>query len=538
MVEPDVDVVIVGAGLSGIGMACQLVRNSPDRTFAILERRSAMGGTWDLFRYPGIRCDSDMHTLGYGFRPWPRDEIITDAASINRYIADTAAAFGVEEHVRYRQRVVDAAWSTVDGVWTVTTEDERTGEQGRMTCRFVVQCTGYYSYDMAHTPELPGLDQFEGHVAHPQFWPQDLDVAGARVVVIGSGATAITLVPAMSRTAEHVTMLQRSPGYILTVPATDPTVRALRALLPDEAVSTLTRHRNALLQLGMYQLCQRFPRLTRSLLLAQVRAQVGRDVDMVDFTPSYDPWDERLCVVPDGDLFAAVRTGDADVVTDQIDTITRDGIRLRSGRHLDADVIVTATGLQLQLFGGMSLHVDGEPVDVSDRMTYRGAMLADVPNLAMVFGYVNVSWTRKVDLVSEYVCRVLNHMQRTGARQVVPRHDPSFESDDPFIDMQSGYIQRARHLMPRQGTATPWRNSQNVLRDMISLRWAPLQDGHLHFGSTSDGCGTGRRRGLLPRLASQAPRLARRSVRAGAAVARHRGRVTSHRAPAQNEATP
>lgn len=523
MTEPDVDVAIIGAGLSGIGMACQLVRNSPDRTFTIFERRTDMGGTWDLFRYPGIRCDSDMHTLGYGFRPWPRDEIITDAGSIHRYIHDTAAAYGVDQHVRYAQRVVHASWSTPDALWTVTVEDERTGEQTHTTCRFLAQCSGYYSYDSAHTPALPGLDEFQGRVVHPQFWPEDLDHDDARVVVIGSGATAITLVPAMAETAEHVTMLQRSPGYILTVPATDPTVRALRTVLPDRLVSTLTRHRNALLQLGIYQLCQRQPRLMRSLLLAQVRAQVGSGVDMTDFTPSYDPWDQRLCVVPDGDLFAAVRDGDASVVTDHIDTVTPTGIRLQSGRHLDADVIVTATGLQLQLFGGMTLDVDGEPVEVSEQMTYRGAMLGGVPNLAMVFGYVNVSWTRKVDLVSEYVCRVLNHMDRTGTRQVTPRPDPAFESDEPFIDMESGYITRARHLMPRQGSATPWRNRQNVLHDTVALRWAPLQDEHLQF--TNPAPRPHRRRPVVHRLASRVPGLARRLPRPPAPTR------TGHRVP-------
>jgi cation diffusion facilitator CzcD-associated flavoprotein CzcO len=486
----DVDVLIVGAGLSGIGAACHLTRECPEHSFTILERRQAIGGTWDLFRYPGVRSDSDMHTFGYAFRPWPRSTVLSDGASIRRYIHETAAEYGVDRRIRFGHRVERASWSTDEARWTVEAVDEASGQRVHLTANFLMGCSGYYSYDQAYTPDLPGLDRFAGEIIHPQFWPDDFDHAGKRVLVVGSGATAVTLVPELAKTADHVHWLQRSPGYIVTLPESDLTVTALRRVLPDELVANITRKRNAVLQFALYRLCQRFPRVMRRLILAGVRRQIGPDVEMRHFSPSYNPWDERLCVVPNGDLFTALRSGDATVTTDHIQTFTEHGVRTASGDELDADVVVTATGLQVQLFGGITLEVDGHTVDPTQRLTYKGAMLSDVPNLAFVFGYVNVSWTRKADLVCEYVTRVLNHMDHLGVRQVTPRGGEPFASDEPFIEMTAGYIERARHLFPEQGTEPPWRNRQNVIRDTAMLRHAPVADRFLEFSNRQPAAAT------------------------------------------------
>jgi monooxygenase len=493
---PDVDVLIVGAGLSGIGMAAQLTRLSPERTYTILERRDAIGGTWDLFRYPGIRSDSDMYTLGYAFRPWPADDVIVRGEDVKAYIEDTADHYGITEHIRFGHRVIAASWSTADACWTVSALVERTGETVEITARFVVGCSGYYSYDQAHVPDLPGLSEFQGDVVHPQFWDPSYDWTGKRVVIIGSGATAVTMAPVMAERAAHVSMLQRSPTYIVTLPQVDVTSRALKRILPTDTVATMIRHRNTALQLGLFQLSRRHPKLVRAAILAAVRAQVGPDIDMRHFTPRYDPWDERLCVVPDGDLFKAVRSGAVTMVTDTIQTFTPTGIQLTCGGHLDADLVVTATGLQLQLLGNVEATVDGRPVDPTRSLTYKGVMVSDIPNFGIVFGYENVSWTRKADLATEWFCRVLNHMRDGEYRQVTPRGSDDQESDEPFVTLTSGYITRNRELMPIQGRTAPWRNTSNVFKDTVALRHRPLEDGHLRF--TNRAPHASRRRARIP----------------------------------------
>lgn len=503
MSTTDVDVLVIGAGLSGVGMAAQLSRLCPDKSYAVLERRHALGGTWDYFRYPGIRCDSDMYTLGYAFHPWVGDRVITDADSIRAYIEDTARAYGVTDHVRFGHQVIRASWSTKDARWTVTTRDEASNEHQTFRARFLVGCTGYYNYDEAHRPVFEAQDSFEGDIVHAQFWDPSYDYAGKRVVVVGSGATAVTLVPAMAKHAAHVTMLQRSPTYILTVPARDRTVSVLRRVLPDDVVAHLTRARNTALQFSFYKLALRYPDPVRKLLLAAVERQLGPEVDMKHFTPHYDPWDERLCVVPNGDLFRALRSGRASMVTDHIERLSARGIALRSGETLDADLIVLATGLKLQQGGGVELVVDGETVDLSERLTYRAAMVADVPNFAMVFGYVNVSWTRKADLVFEFVCRILRHMDRSGHRQVTPSGAAGYESDEPFVRMKSGYIERATNILPRQGSRAPWRNGQNVYTDSLVFRYGRLDDGFVRFSNraASERSPTRAPRSLWRRLA-------------------------------------
>ena len=502
MSSTDLDVLIIGAGLSGIGVAAHLTRACPDRTYALVERREAIGGTWDLFRYPGIRCDSDMSTLGYSFRPWPRDDVTIGGAELRGYIEDTAAEYGVTEHIRFGHRVLSAEWSTPDARWTVRARREADGEEVTFRAGFVVSCSGYYSYDEAHTPAFPGLADFEGEVVHSQFWDPDRDWTGQRVVVIGSGASAVTIVPAMVGKAEHVTMLQRSPSYYLTLPRLDPSATMARRVLPDRLVHDLHRMRNTALQMGLFRLAKWKPDLVRSLLLSGVRQQLRGKVDMRHFEPRYKPWDERLCAVPDGDLFEALRTGEASIVTDHVDHFTRDGIVLRSGRVLEADLVVCATGLTLRIMGGVEVVVDGEAVDPTKRLAYKSVLIEDVPNLALVMGYVNVSWTRKVEMVAEYLARLLERMEREGMRQATPRGGRPHATDEPFIEMTSGYLERARHLFPVQGRkGTPWRTSQNVFVDLLRIRMGRIQDDFLELSNPPV---PGRRRGPAPRGAARA----------------------------------
>ncbi len=448
---------------------------------AILERREAIGGTWDLFRYPGIRCDSDMHTFGYAFRPWPADEVITDGEAIRTYVRETAEEFGVDRAIRFGHRVTAARWSSDRERWTVEAEVEATGEPVTFTAAFLVSCTGYYDHDRGYMPDFPGVDRYEGRLVHPQFWPEDLDLHGTEVLVVGSGATAVTLVPAMVDKAARVTMLQRSPGYVVSVPEVDRISRTLKRVLPAGVVADLARYRNLGIQLFLYHACQAFPRLMRRLILAGVRRQVGPDVDMRHFSPDYDPWDQRLCVVPDGDLFRVLRQGRASIVTDRLEEFTARGVRTGSGQELQADVVVTATGLELQLMGGIQVEVDGEVVDATDRLTYKSMMVDRVPNFALVFGYVNVSWTRKVDLVGHYLAGLLAHMDRIGASTVTPHGEDEPVADEPFVGLASGYVTRAADRMPRQGVRAPWRNTQNLVRDWITLRTTAIDDGHLQF---------------------------------------------------------
>ena len=474
------DVLIVGAGLSGIGAAWHLQKNCPGKRYAILEGRAASGGTWDLFRYPGVRSDSDMYTLGYRFRPWKDAKAIADGPSILSYIREVASDHGIDRQIRYGHRVVGASWSTPDARWTV--EIERGGERVFLSCGFLWMCSGYYRYEAGYLPEFPGIDGFKGRVVHPQHWPQDLDYAGKKVVVIGSGATAVTVVPSMAETASHVTMLQRSPTYVVARPAQDPIANKLRRRLPLKLAYMLTRWKNVLLGMYFYQLCKRKPEKVKSLIVGGVRQMLGPDYDVAKhFTPKYNPWDQRLCLVPDADLFRAIRKKKASVVTDPIETFTEKGIRLKSGAELEADVVVTATGLVVQPLGGAKLVVDGKPVKPSDTMIYKGMMYSDVPNLASIFGYTNASWTLKADLVCEYVCRLLNYMDRKGFTKAVPHNSDPTLTEEPWVNFSSGYIQRALPHQPKQGSKRPWKLYQNYVLDLLTLRHGSLRDKAMVF---------------------------------------------------------
>jgi cation diffusion facilitator CzcD-associated flavoprotein CzcO len=479
-----VDVLIIGAGLSGVGAACHLTRKAPQHSYLVLERRARIGGTWDLFRYPGIRSDSDMYTLGYKFRPWRGTKVLADGPSIRAYVEETADEYGVTPNIRFRQKVVNASWSTEDGLWTVEALDETTGEFATYTSRFLIGSTGYYNYDAGYRPEFPGEDRFGGLLVHPQHWPEDLEYAGKRVVVIGSGATAITLVPEMAKTAGHVTMLQRSPTYVLAVPEIDPLAAILgRLRVPSAITYHLGRIRNIALQRGVYDLSRKAPWLAKRLILRAVRAQVGPGVDLKHFSPRSNPWDERLCVVPRGDLFRALRRGSASVVTDGIETFTETGIKVASGEELEADIVVVATGLQVQLMGGVHAEVDGEPVQTRDKVIYKGVMIDGVPNAMFILGYTNASWTLKADLASEYFCRLLNHMDRKGHTRVVAVATPDDRSDESAMGsaLKSGYIRRADGVMPRQGTRKPWKVLDNFYRDAVALRHGALVDSAVQF---------------------------------------------------------
>ena len=476
------DVLIVGAGLSGIDAAWHLQEKCPTRTYAILEAREASGGTWDLFRYPGIRSDSDMYTLGYGFRPWEDAKAIADGPSILAYIRQVARDHGIDRKIRYRHRVVSASWSTPDARWTVEVERGPEQRHGKLTCNFLWMCSGYYDYAAGYTPDFPGVERFKGRLVHPQRWTDDIDYKGKQVVVIGSGATAVTLVPAMAEAAAHVTMLQRSPTYVVARPAEDPLANKLRRRVSPKLAYAVTRWKNVALGMFFYQLCKRRPERAKALIEQGVRALLGPDYDIGrHFTPRYNPWDQRLCLVPDADLFRAIRSGRVSVVTDEIETFTEAGLRLRSGAELKADLIVTATGLTLQLLGGATLSVDGGAVDPADTLAYKGMMYSDVPNFAVVSGYTNASWTLKADLVCQYVCRLLNHMQRKGLRQCTPRIDDPGMGRLPWVDFSSGYIQRAIDKFPKQGTRRPWRLHQNYALDLLSLRYGSIHDKAMVF---------------------------------------------------------
>ncbi|MED5239999.1 MAG: NAD(P)/FAD-dependent oxidoreductase [Pseudomonadota bacterium] len=475
------DVLIVGAGLSGIDAAVHLTRKCPNHTYAILERRERIGGTWDLFKYPGIRSDSDMSTLGYGFKPWNRAKVLADGASIREYVEEAANEHGVTRHIRFGKKVIKADWSSADKCWNVETTDEKTGKKDSYTANFLFSCTGYYNYDQGYRPDFPGEENFKGQIIHPQHWPEDLQYAGKKVVVIGSGATAVTLVPAMAAKGANVTMLQRSPTYVATVPEVDQISVGLRRFLPNTAVYRMARARNIGIQRLVFKLAQQRPKLVRRALLAAARRQLGDDFDMTHFRPSYNPWEERLCAVPNGDLFKSLREGKSQVVTDHIDHFTENGILLKSGKELEADIIITATGLNIQMLGGIQGTVDGKPVHPSETMVYKGSMLKDIPNMAMIFGYTNSSWTLKADLVCEYVCRVLNHMDKTGAQVVIPRDKEGCQSEENFLGMQSGYIQRANNELPRQGSRAPWQVVQNYFYDLPRLRFGSVEDDVLEF---------------------------------------------------------
>jgi monooxygenase len=482
------DVLIVGAGLSGVGAACHLQRACPELTYAVLEARDRIGGTWDLFRYPGVRSDSDMHTLGYAFAPWEDAEVIADGPAILSYISQTAHRFGVIDRIRRGHRVVRAEWSSDRSEWSVEVRHGEGEELVRLTCGFLMMCTGYYRYDRGHMPEFPGAERFAGPVVHTQLWPEDLDYAGKRVVVIGSGATAVTLVPAMARSAWHVTMLQRSPSYVLSVPGTDEMAARLRRRLPAGLAYQLVRWRNVIVMTLLYQLSRRRPRLIKRLIRRGIERELppGYDID-THFRPQYDPWDQRMCFVPDGDLFAALASGAASIVTGQIETFTERGIQMRGGREIEADVIVAATGLQLLALGGVALAVDGREVELPETVAYKGMMLSGVPNFAFAMGYTNASWTLKADLTARYVCRVLNHMRRHGFCRCLPTIDAPQLGREPLINLASGYVRRSVKNFPAQGSRRPWRVHQNYALDLLAFRLGRVDDGVLRFSRGDAG---------------------------------------------------
>ncbi|MGH6617192.1 flavin-containing monooxygenase [Sphingomonas sp.] len=475
------DVIVVGAGISGIGAGYHLQTLSPDRSYVILEGRPQLGGTWDLFRYPGIRSDSDMYTLGYSFRPWTQAKAIADGPSILKYVNDTAHENGIDRHIRYNHHVKTASWSTEDACWTVVSD----GPDGpvRITCNFLFMCSGYYNYAKGHTPDFPGAESFAGNIVHPQHWPQDLDYSGKKVVVIGSGATAVTLVPEMAKRAAHVTMLQRSPTYVVSRPSEDSIANWLRSKLPSKLAYGITRWKNVLFGMFFFRLARRKPERVKERIIGMVRDHLGPDYDVAKhFTPRYNPWDQRLCLVPDADLFESLKAGTSSIVTDRIDAFTPSGIKLESGEELAADVIVTATGLELQLLSDVAFSVDGAAVDLSKTYNYKGMMYSDLPNLASSFGYTNASWTLKADLTCSYVCRLLNTMTKRGLRQATPRISSEAMQPEPFLDFSSGYVTRAMEKFPKQGDRKPWKLYQNYALDILTLKFGSV-DAEMEFSN-------------------------------------------------------
>jgi monooxygenase len=482
-----VDVLIVGAGLSGIGSAYHLRQKCPEKSFVIFEGRSAMGGTWDLFRYPGIRSDSDMYTLGYSFKPWMAPKAIADGLTIREYIVETARENRIDSSIRFDHKVVSAEWDSEKAQWLVSAERTDNGGIVQQTCNFLMMCSGYYNYDHGYKPEFEGENTFTGAIIHPQKWSEDIDYAGKKVVVIGSGATAVTLVPEMAKQAEHVTMLQRSPSYVVSRPSEDRLGQAFLKLFPKKMAYAMTRWKNVILQRFFFKLARSRPEKVKERLISMVREELGPDFDVEKhFTPKYNPWDQRLCLVPDSDLFQALKSGKADVVTDHIERFDETGIQLRSGEHLDADIVVTATGLDLAFLGKVDLRVDGKPVRAKDLLSYKGIMYSDVPNLTAVFGYTNASWTLKADLSAEFMCRVLNHMDKTGTKKVVPVRENRNIELAPWLDFSSGYVQRSLNKFPKQATSKPWRLNQDYAKDLFALRFGKLDDGVLTFSRSGE----------------------------------------------------
>ena len=476
------DVLIVGAGLSGIDAAFHLQTKCPGKTYAIFEAREALGGTWDLFRYPGVRSDSDMFTLGFAFRPWTEAKAIADGPSILKYLNEAADDYGIRDRIRHGRAVKTASWDSATSRWTVEFEHVATGVRDHVTCGFLFMCSGYYNYAAGYRPTFEGEADFAGRIVHPQHWPEDIDYAGKRVVVIGSGATAVTLVPEMAKTAAHVTMLQRSPTYVVSRPAEDAFANTLRRRLPAKLAYTIIRWRNVLFGLLFFNTARKKPEQTKAGIIKLVRDHLGPDYDVAThFTPRYNPWDQRLCLVPDADLFDAIKAGRASVVTDIIARFTPGGIALTSGATLDADIVVTATGLDMQLMGGLKIVVDGEPIDPAQTFSYKGMMYSGVPNLASTFGYTSASWTLKADLTSEYVCRLLNHMDRRGFTECRPMNDHLDLKPAPWLDFSSGYVTRGMAKFPKQGEAKPWKVHQNYALDLLEFRYGRVEDGVMRF---------------------------------------------------------
>ena len=474
------DVVIVGAGLSGIGAAYHLQHRVPGKTYAILEARDAIGGTWDLFRYPGIRSDSDMHTLGYNFKPWPGAKSIADGPSIRQYVRDTAREHGIDKHIRFHHRVTGASWSSKDARWIISAEHD--GKPVTFTCSFVMMCSGYYRYEHGYTPDFPGRDRYKGDFVHPQLWPENLDYKDKQVVVIGSGATAVTIVPEMARTAAHVTMLQRSPTYVVSRPSQDKIANRLRKILPRKTAYGLTRWKNVGLQMLFFNRARTAPDKVRAMITNLAQKELGPDYPVsTHFNPKYNPWDQRMCLIPDSDLFKELKSGRASVVTDTIDTFTETGIKLSSGQELKADIVVSATGLDLQFLGGAEVKVDGETIDLSKRLTYKGMMYDGIPNLVSIFGYTNASWTLKCDLTCEFACRLMKRMDKTRTRAVTPKNLSPDIQTTPWLDFSSGYVQRTIDRFPKQGNRKPWKLNQNYAADLMMLRYGKLEDPELVF---------------------------------------------------------
>lgn len=479
-----VDVIVVGAGISGIGAAYHLQDKCPDRSYLILEGRDNLGGTWDLFKYPGIRSDSDMYTMGYSFKPWTNPQSIADGPRIVSYLNETVDEFGIRDKIRFGRHVNGAKWNSGSATWTVDVTDKATGERIEMSCSFLFMCSGYYNYEQGYTPDFEGMDDFRGIAVHPQKWTEDIDYADKKVIVIGSGATAVTVVPEMARTAEHVTMLQRSPTYMAWRPGGDVMAQRLYRWLPDKLASNLIRWRNILFGMYFFRICRKKPEQVKQYLLQSVREQLPEGFDVEKhFTPSYNPWDQRLCLVRDGDLFQAITWGKASMVTDHIDRFTETGIRLKSGDEIEADVVVIATGLDMQLMSDIELTVDGETVDPADTLSYKGMMFSNLPNLATCFGYTNASWTLKCDLTCKYVCKLLNYMKAEGYSRCVPRPASDEAATEPFIDFSSGYVQRGVARFPKQGKHKPWKVFQNYMLDKISLDFSSVDDGVMEFSA-------------------------------------------------------
>ncbi len=487
MVANHSDVLIIGAGISGISAAWHLQKLCPQKSYTILERRARIGGTWDLFKYPGIRSDSDMYTLGYRFKPWTDEKAIASADSILHYLNETADENNIRQHMRFNRHVKEAHWSSDRALWTVDVIREDTGETEKFTCKFLFSCAGYYNYDTGYTPEFEGRDDYRGQIIHPQHWPEDLDYNDKRVIVIGSGATAVTLVPELAKDASHVTMLQRTPTYMASKPSIDAAARFMMKFLPDKFVYDLIRWRNVLLQMYIYRTSKKKPEKVKEYLLDLLKDELPEDYDIEKhFSPDYNPWDQRVCLVTDGDLFSGITDGSINIVTDHIETFTEKGLKLKSGEELEADIIITSTGLDLHNFGGARVFVDGREIASGECMTYKGMMYSDVPNMAVTFGYTNASWTLKADLTSEFVCRILNHMDEIGTVQCMSHlSDPEVE-EEPIVDFSSGYFLRAQHRMPKQGSKKPWKLNQNYALDIMSLRFGRVEDGVLTFKTADE----------------------------------------------------
>jgi len=484
MTQNHFNVIVVGAGISGIGAGYYLQKKCPNKSFVILEGRDNIGGTWDLFRYPGIRSDSDMNTMGFRFKPWMGVKSIADGPSILSYLHETVKENDLNKKIHFNQWVNEASWSSRDSQWTVQVENKKTQELQDFTCDFLFLCGGYYNYEEGYTPHFAGRENFLGQIIHPQKWPKNLDYKNKKVVVIGSGATAVTIIPTMAEEAAHVTMLQRSPTYFLSAPDEDPIGNFLRKIISSKLTYKLVRWKNIRFQWWFFQKCRKFPKKVKEFLIKQVREELGPNYDIeTHFTPKYNPWEQRMCLVPNGDFFNAINAGKASVITDHIDRFTKKGIKLKSGGEVEADLIVTATGLNLEVCNGIKLEVDNNEVDISKTMTYKGMMFSDVPNLVATFGYTNASWTLRADLTSEYVCRLLNFMDKKGYANCCPRTAEHVEQDGDWLDFTSGYVKRSMHKFPKQGSRDPWRNTQNFPKDVLAIRWGNIDNKELKFTS-------------------------------------------------------